>query len=123
MIRLVIPWEHLASSNQRNSRRGGRGHGWGYKRSLKAIHAHALTQTQPPRPMYPDQAVTMQCRFHPPDRRRRDVANYLKGLQDALEGACYTDDWQVVRTEIERDETDRERPRVEITIQEVESDE
>lgn len=33
--------------------------------------------------------------FFPPDRRRRDLDNFLKCLLDALEGFCYEDDYQI----------------------------
>lgn len=42
---------------------------------------------------------------HPPDRRRRDIDNLLKGLLDALQhGGAFFDDSQVGRIEIERRE-------------------
>ena len=49
-----------------------------------------------------------------PDRRG-DLDNRLKVLLDALEGAAYTNDKQVVRIDVAKD-YDKERPRVELEV-------
>ncbi len=47
--------------------------------------------------------VSVSITVHPPDRRRRDLDNLLKGPLDALEHAgVYLDDGQIDRLEIER---------------------
>jgi len=116
-VRLTIPWDALASSNQRNQRRGGRAHGWGYKASLTAIHLVALDQSRGKRPTFPTGHVSAVLRFFPPDARRRDVANYIKGLFDALEGIAYANDHQLTEVTFTREPPDRERARVEIELE------
>jgi len=55
--------------------------------------------------------------FYWPDRRRRDVENYLKVLKDCLKGRLFTDDcWAVLPKETQTSTLDRKEPRVEIEI-------
>ena len=49
--------------------------------------------------------------------KRGDLTNRIKILEDALEGACYENDRQVVRIDISR-AIDKEDPRVELDISE-----
>lgn len=115
-MRLTIPWAALVSSRERNKRRGGKGHSWAYKRSVEGTYFVARSQVQASDIMHGPARITLD--FHPPDRRRRDVTNYCKALLDALQGACYADDYQLVDIRIRRMDPDRKEPRVEITIQE-----
>lgn len=39
-----------------------------------------------------DYPLFMEVFLHPPDKRRRDIDNYMKGLLDALTEACFWDD-------------------------------
>ena len=49
--------------------------------------------------------VMIHVEIHPPDRRRRDLDNILKGTLDALEhGGAYEDDSQIVRLVAEKRE-------------------
>jgi len=51
------------------------------------------------------------------DRRRWDLSNRIKALEDALTKAgVWKDDDQVVRIVAEKGAIDKERPRVEVTI-------
>lgn len=53
-----------------------------------------------------------------PDARRRDVDNVLKASLDALSAArVYEDDSQIVKLTVERMGIDRERPRLEVTLE------
>lgn len=53
-----------------------------------------------------------------PDARRRDVDNVLKASLDALSAArVYEDDSQIVRLTVERMGIDRDRPRLEVTVE------
>jgi crossover junction endodeoxyribonuclease RusA len=51
-----------------------------------------------------------------PDRRRRDLDNVAKAIQDALNGIAWDDDSQIMELSVARN-FDRERPRAEVTIQ------
>lgn len=51
-----------------------------------------------------------------PDRRRRDLSNTLKVVEDALKGIAYGDDSQVARIELTR-RYDRGNPRAEVHIE------
>ena len=120
MTHLTLPWPALVSSRERNQRRGGKAHSWAYKRSMEAVRTLAMGQVRGKRPRYPDGPLSVTLDFYPPDRRRRDMANYLKGLMDALEEVVYADDYQIARMSWTRHEPDRESPRVEITIEPIE---
>lgn len=55
-----------------------------------------------------------------PDARRRDVDNVLKASLDALTAArVYEDDSQIVKLTVERMGIDRDRPRLEVTVEAV----
>lgn len=120
-MRIVIPWKFLASSNTRNSRRGGRAHSWDYKNALEAIELHAMDQVRGERPRFATGVLRARLTFHPPDARKRDVLNYLKVIMDGIEGVVYTDDYQVAITLAVRDAPDRDNPRVEITVEPLEA--
>lgn len=115
-VTITIPWDALASSNQRNQRKGGKAHSYGYKRSLEAIRQIAQGAVQGQRPKWPDGTVYMEISFVPPDRRRRDVTNLLKGLMDALEGVVYADDFQVDELHIQRLDADKHDARAEVRV-------
>lgn len=116
-VTLTLPWKHMASSNTRNSRRGGKGHSWQYKRARLAIELHAIDQVRGRRPLIPEQPCTATLRFYPPDARKRDVRNYAKVIFDGLQGVVYADDYQVWRDVVERMDPDREDPRCVVTIE------
>ena len=119
MTTLTVPWTALASSNTRNTRRGGKAHSWGYKLAREAIQMHAMDQIRGERPRHPEGRLQVTLAFHPPDFRRRDVANYAKVLLDAIQGVAYADDYQVSDLSIHRRDPDGEEPRVEIQIRSV----
>jgi crossover junction endodeoxyribonuclease RusA len=50
-----------------------------------------------------------------PDDRRRDADNLLKSVLDGMNGVLYNDDSQVVEASVTK-ETDRLRPRTEVTV-------
>lgn len=59
---------------------------------LAAMHIEPITDR-----------LAVEIDLYPPDNRRRDVDNVLKGLLDALQhGGVYGDDSQIVRLSIEK---------------------
>lgn len=50
-----------------------------------------------------------------PDRRRRDISNVTKQLEDAWNGVLYKDDSQIAELHVTR-EYDARRPRVEVEL-------
>lgn len=119
LLRIVIPWGALASSNDRNKRRGGRAHSAAYKASRDAIYLFGLAQVRARGlrpPMFREGPVAIALRFYPPDRRRRDESNFLKALLDGLNGVAWEDDLQVTDWHGSRETTDPKRPRVEVEI-------
>lgn len=115
-LRLTIPWKHLASSNTRNQRRGGKAHGWDYRHAREAILRHA--QNEVPASMRPvcDGECRVELYFHPPDRRRRDVSNLAKVLLDGVQTVAYDDDYQARSVLIVREDPDPDYPRCEVTV-------
>ena len=110
-MKIRIPWDHMASSNTRNQRRGGKAHGWGYKRSREAIRMIGMASTPRDRPVYGEGVpVFVELTFYPPDRRRRDVSNLLKVIFDGLQGSVYADDYQIAEFRVRRMAPDREEP-------------
>lgn len=54
-----------------------------------------------------------------PDRRKRDAGNYRKLITDALSGIAYGDDSQIASETWDRAGYDKENPRIEITITQI----
>lgn len=118
-VRIVLPWGALASSNQRNKRRGGKAHADAYRASLDAIYLTAMAQLRQHGvrlPAFTEGDVAVSFYFYPPDRRRRDESNFLKALLDGLNGVAWRDDSQVVEWCGSRCATDPKKPRVEIEL-------
>lgn len=67
-----------------------------------------------------DGRLQVSLDLHPPDRRRRDVDNYCKGVLDALTHAgVWGDDEQIDDLHILKCPPDRDDPRVVVTISEI----
>lgn len=118
-VHIVLPWPALASSNERNKRRGGRAHSAAYVASRDAIYLTGMAQLRERRtalPAFADGPVLVRLRFHPPDKRRRDESNFLKVLLDGLNGIAWKDDSQVTAWHGSREAVDPKRPRVEIEV-------
>jgi Holliday junction resolvase RusA-like endonuclease len=115
-LHLTLPWDVLTPDNRRFH--PGKGHvlTGRYRQGKEAIYLLALSQTKPPRPVFPTEHLELDLDFFMPDKRKRDPTNLLKGLLDALEGAVYSDDKQINALAWRKGAVDRESPRVEITI-------
>ena len=62
--------------------------------------------------------VAISLNVHLPDKRTRDLSNVLKAIEDALNGIAFHDDRQIAEVHVYR-YLDRERPRVEVLLQEL----
>lgn len=113
-LRIVLPWQALSSSNQRNKRRGGRAHSEAYKQSRENMAMLAMGQVRD-RPAFPDGPLAVKLRFYPPDFRRRDEMNMAKSLCDSLNGIAWRDDSQIRDVSVLRLEVSDE-PRCEVTV-------
>lgn len=60
--------------------------------------------------------VSLTAMVYFPDKRRRDLSNVIKVMEDSLVGITYRDDSQIHRLELHKF-VDRGNPRVEITIE------
>jgi crossover junction endodeoxyribonuclease RusA len=64
--------------------------------------------------------VSVTERFYPPDRRRRDMDNHIKAYRDALSHyGLWGDDSQVVEQHGYMCERDKDNPRIEIVIKQL----
>lgn len=115
---ISVPWASLAADNHRLMpvRMGKMVRlitAPAYREAKAQIERCALLQWRAPRLTGPG---AIHGVFWFPDRRRRDVGNYGKCLQDALTGLVYDDDSQLHDVRWTLGGIDRMSPRVEITV-------
>lgn len=65
-------------------------------------------------PTQAEYALSLSVVF--PDRRRRDLSNVVKQLEDAWNGILYRDDSQIAELHVTREYGDRPRVEVELTM-------
>lgn len=108
MIRLVLPWPPSVNHCYRSAVK--RGHrvtyltkeGKDYKRSVAQLVMMARSRDEAPLEPLPGR-VRYTVTLFPPDRRRRDISNTIKVLEDALTTAgVWIDDEQVDELTIRR---------------------
>ena len=114
-VKLVIPWEHCVSKNQKTTV-------WGKGRpALTAKYRNAkesisvLTKKQARRKPY-DTPVRIEFVLYEPDRRRRDILNYTQIICDGIEGVAYNNDAQIQYVVVKRGGLDKSNPRMEVRI-------
>ena len=103
----------MASDNQRNQRRGGRGHSWSYKASREAIALAGIAQY---RGSLLDGPVWVRMDFYLPNNRRTDCSNRLKVIFDGLNGVIWKDDSLIKDMGYLVHSPDGSEPRVEIRV-------
>ena len=97
--RITIPWDELVSVNKRKGGMVGK-LSKEYRSKLAAMREtveHAATEARWSTLTGP---VRLDVEFYPPDRRRRDVSNLLKALEDSMTGPIYEDDAQIVEMHV-----------------------
>jgi crossover junction endodeoxyribonuclease RusA len=110
----VVPWQRAASV-------GARRFTPAKQRQYQAnVRMHALA-ARPRGPWLPSKHARyrVDVEAYLPDERRRDLDNVAKTILDALNGVLYLDDSQVTVLMVAT-HVDRERPRVEVHVVELE---
>lgn len=116
MIKVSIPFEHLASKNEKfNVWRGRPRLSDKYKDGKEAINKIAKKEIPKKHKPY-DEPVMIEMVFHMPNKIRRDILNYTQQICDGLEGAVYTNDCHIAHAIIIRDKVSKSNPRVDITV-------
>ena len=115
VIDLVLPWDVLVSDNLNKgvARREDRAKLARYQEGKAALKVEARRQYAGEPLICP---LRVSTTFYPPDLRRRDMTNFLKGVYDALQGICYADDFQIADGDQHRKDPDRLNPRAVVTI-------
>jgi crossover junction endodeoxyribonuclease RusA len=117
-IHLILPWPPSMNGYWRSILRG--------RRCCQILSAKAREyRVAASEAMLPHLRVQMiegpvkvTERFYPPDKRVRDMSNYRKAYEDAITHfGLWKDDSQVVEVHGYMMPCDRERPRVEVTIE------
>jgi Holliday junction resolvase RusA-like endonuclease len=115
-VKLVIPYGLLARDNERI---GGMVRGRlllskRYRPRKDAMHVLARAQVKDDCLVGP---IRLRGVAYWPDKRKRDLLFFAKGLHDALEGVCYGDDVQLVEVTYRVGGIDRANPRVELELE------
>ena len=102
-LQIIFPWAVVVPDN------GGAKYGVvkgrmilskRYREAKEKAHAIALLSCGGQR--FGEGCVRVSVNVHPPDARKRDITNTLKLLCDAMSGAAYTDDRQIVWLDVKR---------------------
>jgi len=116
-VTLVLPWSCLISDNRHRGPVSSRADAAAYKLARTRAHGEAAEQWGLRAPF--SGRIALIARIFPPNAARRDVGNFAKCLKDALSGVAYADDVQVVDERWIRAAIDVDRPRAEVTIEEL----
>jgi len=115
-MKITIPWSCVVSKNNKFTvwRRGQPALTKTYRDAKEEIHKRAAEQVGKRKPYN----VRVQVHFdlYAPDRRRRDILNYMQILCDGIEGVAYDNDCLIDYAVVRRGEPDKENPRVEIKV-------
>ena len=116
-MKISIPFEHCVSKRDKYTKwQGGKiALSTKYRSAKLAVNYIARAhREQGAGPL--EGPVEMRGVTHFPDRRRRDIHNYIQLIADAIEGVAYENDNQINKLVWERGEIDRERPRIDLTL-------
>ena len=113
-MKLTLPFPPSVNTYWRNTRKGVLISASGRSFRSNAIGAVYEQLKRRPQPITVNVAVTVM--LYPPDKRARDLDNYLKAVFDSLTHAgVWRDDKQIKRIEVEWGEVTK-RGRLDITI-------
>ena len=115
-MRVFLPFSVLCADNRRYYKDGYRLRDE-YRLAKQAIHMHGLNQIRGERPAFTG-PVTVEYLWTPPDYRKRDPLNYLKAINDALEGVAWADDKQIGSITLYKNEPDKENAGMQLAIYE-----
>jgi Holliday junction resolvase RusA-like endonuclease len=115
---ITLPWKVMVADNERHALlkikgRGRIGLTAKYRDALGA--ASLLAAAQWKRETIRG-SVSLDVTLYEPDKRRRDVANYLKLIGDTLTRVAFVDDSQIDVVTVTRGAVDRFNPRAEIRV-------
>ena len=114
-MKITIPWEYAVSKNNKFTvwRKGQPALTSTYRDAKQAIYVTAKSQVK--RKPY-NSRVSVSFHLYMPDRRRRDILNYMQIICDGIEGVAYENDALIDHAIVTRGEPDKENPRIEIVV-------
>lgn len=118
---IVLPFKALCRDNERHTilrRASGRviGSSERYRNCLNVCVHLAASQYMRQDGERIKGPAQMTITLYEPDKRQRDIGNYVKMIADALIGTAYVDDSQVDELIVRRGERDRFNPRAEVEV-------
>ena len=98
----------------------GRTNIWQYQKDKKQIHELVRLSTLKDKPKIPIAKCIMEVSFYFKDKRKRDLSNHIKFIEDGLvkAGIIEDDNYFVVQELKLKGFVDKDNPRVEIDIKE-----
>lgn len=114
-MKIVIPWEYAVSKNNKFTvwRKGQPALTATYRDAKDSIYKIAKSQTK--RTPF-NSRVQISFDLYMPDRRRRDILNYMQIICDGLEGVAYENDALIDHAIVTRCAPDKDNPRVEVFV-------
>lgn len=111
---ITLPWKVLVPDNARHGLMKGRILLTAkYRDALSAASILALMQWRAPALKT---SVSLSVTLYEPDKRRRDIGNYVKLIADCLTRVAFVDDSQIDDLRLMRGALDRANPRAEIRV-------
>lgn len=115
VFRITLPWDMLVTDNVKHANYSGKEDHVRYSRARDAVKAYGRLAAGLAAPIFTT-PVQLTALVWVPDRRKRDVKNFSKVVEDSLEGAAYLNDAQVKRSTWEEAGMDAKYPRAEIEV-------
>ncbi len=117
-LTFTLPWAALQADNHKHTvARGRLILAKPYREAKRHSQLLLMGQTKGRKPL--NGPLRLHATLHEPDKRRRDVVNYAKMVQDALTGIAYADDAQLCEVTWSRGKLDKANPRVDLWLGEL----